>query len=143
MKAVGGLVMVGIAVFASAVTPAAAAPKPQVLTFVSYQTSIHDTNSNPATVVIHDKDVSGKKQLGHDVFTCKVNGPKVLGCVAVFSLAKGNISVKSGAGSATDTSTWKPTITRGTGAYAGARGTAVYKTLNQAKGTVQVTLTFK
>ncbi len=141
MRTVGGVFLSAVAALAIAAVPATAAPKPQVITFVSYQTNIHDAGTN--TVVINDKDIQGKKQIGHDVFTCKVNGPKVTGCVAVFSLAKGTMSVKSGAGSATDTSKWKPIITGGTRAFSGAHGTAAYKTLNQAKGTVQITLMLK
>jgi len=116
-----------------AAVPATAAPKPQVITFVSSQTSIHDKNST--TVVIDDKDTSGKTQVGHDVITCNVNGPKVLGCGIVVSLTKGTISAKFDSGPGT--------ITGGTGAYPGATGTFGHKPLNQAKTNVQITLTIK
>jgi hypothetical protein len=142
MKAVGGLLVAGVAALAVAAVPAAAAPKAQVIKFISSQTSAHDLNTTPHEVVIDDKDTSGNTQVGHDVITCKVNGSKVLGCVFVFSLSKGTITVKSGAGKA-NTTPANPIITGGTGAYAGAHGTAAFKTLNQAKGIVQVTLTLK
>ncbi len=132
MKAVGGLLGAGVAVLAIAAVPAAAAPKPQVITFVSSQTSFHDKNS---MVYIGDKDTVGNKQIGHDAIACKVNGPKVLGCVIVVTLAKGTISAKFTAG--------KGTLTGGTGAYSGAHGSFAAKTLNQAKGIAQVTLTLK
>jgi hypothetical protein len=140
MNAVGGLLVAGVATLAIGVVPATAAPKPQVITFVSSQTSSHDVNTTPHEVVINDKDTSGKTQVGHDVITCKVNGPKVLGCVFVFSLAKGTITVKSGAGTANNTPA-KAKITGGTGAYSGAHGTVAFKNVNKAGTDVRVTLT--
>ncbi len=142
MKNAGGVFLSAVAALAIAAIPATAAPKPQVITFVSVQTGTHDLNTTPHEVVINDKDISGNKTVGHDVITCKVNGPKVLGCVFVFSLAKGNITVKSGAVKA-NTGPSNGMITGGTRAYAGAHGSAAFKTLNQAKGIVQITLTLK
>jgi hypothetical protein len=139
VKAVSVLLMAGVGSLLISVLPATAAPKPQVITFVSVQATAHETkiSATSTRVLLTDNDYAGKQKIGHDTVNCLL-ARGVLHCSIAFSLGKGTILARATVKD--DAATTKGVISGGTGAYAGATGVLSTRNLNKAGTRTQITL---
>jgi hypothetical protein len=105
---------------------AQAAGSSEVIKFVAVQLSQKATKNG---FVIKDNDFVGRKKVGTDTLTCLVVSQSKANCKFLVVRASGTIRANlvlnfSASGG-------KGTITGGTGKYAGAKGTLVFKNLNE------------
>ena len=118
----------------------ASALEPQTLTLTFVQVTL--TRQGPKAFTARDTlyDAKGRKAIGHDVSRCTLLNPAVAKCKATIMLGNGTItaafkSVKPSPGGT-------GTVTGGTGAYAGAKGTLRF-TQNAAGTRGKIVLTIR
>ena len=105
---------------------AQAAVSSQVITFTAVQVS--EKHPSDTSFIIKDNDLVNGKKVGTDTLSCSIVSQTKANCKIVIARKDGTIkasfvlpfTASKGAG----------TITGGTGAYAGAKGTFSYKNLN-------------
>ena len=118
---------------AAALAVPLAAAAPRTISFISV--TVSDKTKGPTDTTL-DNDFSGGKKIGHDTVMCDTSTGD---CSVDFVFADGTISAYFGATGARGAGT----ISSGTGAYKGARGTFTYRITDATGARTAITLRLK
>jgi hypothetical protein len=131
-----GLALTPLAASAHVAVPAV---KKHVYSFISLTKG--EVSFTKTTAGQQDTDVNAKgKVIGYDTLYFSFNPKTGAGTINVVAVAPGGFIY--GVGAASNSPTTKGTVTGGTGAFKGAKGTFVAKNLNAAGTKTAVTITY-